>query len=47
MLFLLLTHELFCRLHQIQGQRQLEFGETLKKFVHVLVSDCMCWLVTY
>ena len=47
MLFLLLTHELFCRLHQIQGQRQHEFGETLKKFVHVLVSELLFYLLTF
>ena len=47
MLFLLLTHELFCRLHQIKGQRQLEFGETLKKFVHVLVSELLFYLLTF
>ena len=47
MLFLLLTHELFCRLHQIQGQRQLEFGETLQKFVHVLVSELLFYLLTF
>ena len=46
MLFLLLTHELFCRLHQIRGQRQLEFGETLQKFVHVMVSELLFYLLT-
>jgi len=45
--FLLLTHELFRRLHQIRGQRRLEFGETLKKFVHVLVSELLFYILTF
>ena len=37
----------FCRLHHIRGQRLLEFGETLKKFVHALVSELLLYLVTF
>ena len=36
----------FYRLHQIRGQRQLEFGETLRKFVHVMVSEQLFYLLT-
>ena len=35
-----------CRLHQIRGQRQLEFGEALQKFVHVMVSELLFYLLT-
>ena len=36
----------FGRLRQIRGQRQLEFGETLQKFVHVMVSELLFYLLT-